>query len=181
MRARERERFMKLNFTEEELEIRDRLYKVDRKTARFKIVITTEHYRKRKHLKEADPDGTLGYANGYLAYFTEYPEDGTYLDTIYFYNPNQYNDIVTLYEGQFYQLFDIASGERIGYGNFDPDNPIEEIREHTGKKCECVCQSCFWRGMLYNECDSIIKNGEYYCTCYNPDEIENHRKELERS
>ena len=129
MRARERERFLRMNFTEEELEIRDRLYKVNRKVARFKIVITTEHDRKRKHMKEADPDGSLGYANGYLAYFSEYPEDGTYLDTLYFYSPYQYEDILSLYEGQLYQLFDMKTGQRIGYGSFDPDSPVEEIRE----------------------------------------------------
>ena len=179
MRARERERFLRMNFTEKELEIRDRIYKVKRELARFKMVITAEHYNKRKHLKEVDPDGTLGYANGYLAYFCEYPEDGTYLDTVYFNDPDEYRDILTLYEGMFYQLFDMKTGDRIGYGSFDPDSPIEEIRERIGEDCcETVCKFCFWRGLLYQEAENVTKNGMNFYTCYNKKEMPVWEKEL---
>lgn len=152
MRKRERERFQRLNFTEEDLEIRDSLYKdigCQKNTAMYKIIITEEN-NKRKH---------AGYNYGYLAYFSDYPEDGTYIDTIYFSFPYQFDNIIKLYEGEFYQLFDNVTGKRIGYGNFDPDSPVEEIRG-TVNECCLVCRFCFWHGMLYNEENGV---GEYRC------------------
>ena len=170
MRAREEARFRSMNFTDEEIEIRNKLYKA-RKNARYKMIITTEHYdmNKRKHLNEVDPDGKLGYTNGYLAYFTDYPEDGTYLDTVYFRYPYEYKMVIQLYEGQFYQLFDMETGERIGYGNLDPDSPVEEIRA-TNRECCDVCDMCFWTGLLYNEDDYFDAPGKdyVYATCYHP-------------
>lgn len=164
MRTREKERFVKLGFTENELQIRDSLYKrreSRKNTANWKIIITTEHYdqSKRKH-SGYDP-------NGYLAYFTDYPEDGTYLDTIWFDHPEEFEKICTLYEGQFYQLFDNTTQKRIGYGSLDPDSPIEEIRAHV-KQCCSVCQSCFWRGMLYGEIKDIKTTQGWMYTCYHP-------------
>lgn len=175
MRKRERERFLRMNFTEDELDMRNKLYK-ERNLASYKIVITQEHYdRKRKHADAAPP-----YDN-YLAYFSDFPEDGDYVDTIYFYEPWQYNLIVKLYEGLFYQLFDLKTGKRIGYGSFDPDSPVEDIRGSGTGECCNVCELCFWRGMLYKEITVVEKHGESYFYCYNPNEKENWEKELERS
>lgn len=154
MRKRERERFLRMNFTEKELEIRDWLYK-DRDIAKYKIVITEENHNK----------------SDSLDVFSDFPEEGRYIDTIYFYYPDQYLDILKLYEGLFYQIFDLKSGKRIGYGMLDPDSPVEELREFEGKSCGSVCKFCWWRGMLYDE----KKNGEFY-HCYNPIEEESEAK-----
>lgn len=178
MRARERERFLRMNFTEKELEIRDRLYKINRNYCRWKMVITTE--KDRKHMKEANPDGDLGYANGCLAYFSNYPENGKYIDTIYFNDPDEYRDIITLYEGLFYQLFDFISGERIGAGCLDPDSPVEEIRERIGDECGIVCKFCFWRGLLYDEAETIVKNGTNYYVCHNKKQQASWEEELKK-
>ena len=150
MRTRERERFLRMNFTEKELNIRNWLYK-NKKLAKYKIIITQENYKK----------------SDSLAYFSDYPEEGKYVDTIYFYNPDQYLDILKLYEGLFYQLFDLESGEIIGPGMLDPDSPVEEIREFEGKTCGRVCQSCWWRGLLYDE-----KRPDERFYCYNSNEKE---------
>ena len=152
MRKRERERFQRMDFTEGELEIRDRLYK-NRKLAKYKIVITQE---------KGVAYGV--YENKYrekvsLADLSDNPSDGLYVDTIYFYRPDQFENIVGLYEGLFYELFEIESGKRIGYGMLDPDSPVEEIRE-TIKECCGVCEFCFWHGMLYDE---EKEGSEYKC------------------
>lgn len=153
MRERERKRFLRLHFTEAELEVRDRLYK-SRKLAKYKIIITQE-----KRV------GYGIYENKYgervsLGDLGDFPNEGIYVDTIYFYRPDQFKDIVGLYEGLFYELYEIESGKRIGFGMLDPDSPVEEIRE-TVTECCCVCELCFWHGMLYNE----EKDGNEY-KCY---------------
>ena len=144
MRTREKERFLRLRFTEKELEIRDRLYKergCKRNAAKYKIVITEE--------TDSAP----------MDFFIDNPEAGQYIDTIYFSFPWQFEMVLELYEGLFYQLFDMETGKRIGYGGLDPDSPVEEIRETVTECCK-VCKFCFWHGMLFNE----NKNGnEYYC------------------
>ena len=168
MRERQKKRLLeRCNYTPEELEIRETL-KANKHNAKYKIIITEEHYdeKKRKHQNAAT--AVLGYNNGYLAYFSDYPEDGNYIDMIYFNWPWEYQRIVQLYEGEFYQLFDVATGNRIGYGSFDPDSPIEDIRE-TKPECCYVCEHCFWRGTLYGE----IKEINNLVTCYNPIEKEN--------
>lgn len=162
MRKRERERFInKLNFTEKELMIRDRLYK-RRKAARYKIVIYGERYNSLGEY--VDPEGNTVYG---LFYFSDFPSDGVYYDTIYFYEPDQFLDIIKLYEGAFYELYDLETGKEIGSGTLDPDSPVEEIRE-TNKECCHVCKFCFWRGMLYGE-DKMgydTETNEYGYTCY---------------
>lgn len=150
MRAREYERFMKMNFSTEEIETRARLMRVNRKICRYKIIITTECEKKLKNHNLSE----------YITYFSNHPENGKYLDTIYFYTPSQYYDIVKLYEGNFYQLFDLGTGERIGYGLFDPDNPLEDIAEQTGDKCEGVCEFCFKNGK-----NVMFKNETAYYAC----------------
>ena len=171
MRARERERFLRLNYTPQELEIRDGLYK-NRKLAKYKIRITEEHYDKKRSFAYGKPT-----YSSYLTYFTDFPEEGTYLDTIYFYKPSQFENIMKLYEGMFYELFDLETGERIGYGSLDPDSPVEEIREHF--KCNDVCELCFWRGMIWGEKKTEEINGNYFCTCYHPKERKVWERELE--
>lgn len=172
MRTRERERFIRLNFTPEELEIRDRLY-TNRKLARYKIIITEEHYdKKRKHSNEKPP------YDSYLSYFTDHPEDGTYLDTIYFYEPSHLMDILKLYEGMFYQLFSVKENKLIGKGSLDPDSPVEEIREYEGAdNCCQVCEDCFWRGMIFGEAKTA-GDGKYVI-CYNPKEADSWKESLD--
>ena len=164
MRARERERFLRMNYNEGELEIRDRLYKA-RKNAKYKIRITQEHYDKKRKFSDDDPPYDY-----YLAYFSDNPEEGTYVDTIYFSSPDDFQDIISLYEGLFYELFDISTGKRIGSGCLDPDSPVEEIRDNEGKTCGGVCKYCFWQGMLYDEVKDSFE-GNYFC--YNPDNNNN--------
>lgn len=159
MRSRERERFMKMGFSGEELEIRDKLYKA-KKNATYKIIITEERVRNGKYVNKFGDDVNL-------MYFADNPEEGDYVDTVYFSRPKEFNDILRLYEGLFYRMFDMESGEMIGYGSLDPDSPIEEIRMHTSE-CGSVCEYCFWRGMLYGEEKEM--NG--LVTCYHPTENE---------
>lgn len=154
MRTKERERFLRMNFTEKELEIRDSLYK-HRDKAKYKIVITEENHKK----------------SDSLDVFSDFPEEGRYIDTIYFYTPDQYLNVLKLYEGLFYQIFDLKSGERIGYGMLDPDSPVEEIREFEGKTCGSVCEFCWWRGLLYDE-----KRPDERFYCYNSNEEESEIK-----
>lgn len=183
MRARERERFLRMNFTEDELKIRNELYKA-RKNAKYKMIITTEHYNKQRKYDDRKPP-----YDDYLAYFSDYPDEGKYLDTIYFRYPYDYMDIIKLYEGQFYQLFNLDTGKEIGSGCLDPDSPVEEIRYDKDDpeyfECCCACAECFWRGMLYDETKEVFDGVHYCCTCYHPEERkvweEEFKKDLARN
>ena len=174
MRKRERERFLRMNYTEEELWIRNTLMKSKkyREQSRFKIVIYTERFN--KYGQYVDRAGHKMQ----LLEFSDSPEEGRYLDTIWFNYPREFEAIIKLYEGQFYVLFNMATGERIGYGSLDPDSPVEEIREHF--ECCDVCELCFWRGMIWGEKKDVEIAGKSFCTCYHPDEREVWKQVIEQ-
>ena len=159
MTAEQRERFLSLNYTDHELEIRDRLMRPEDKAV-YKIVITEEN-------EENDFEDCL---------FS--PGLGTYIDTIYFSNPREFNDIIKLYEGLFYELYTINNGQCIGSGMLDPDSPVEEIRS-VNLKCYGVCDCCFFKGLLYNENEKDA-DGSYSCYLNEWIELEKHWKKSQK-
>ena len=77
-----------------------------------------------------------------LQYYSDCPEDGEYEGEAEFSTLTEYEDIVKEWEGHLYQLF--KGDERIGYGIFDPDSPVEEI-VLAGLDCCGDCAECFWK------------------------------------
>ena len=99
--------------------------------------------------------------NDNLSELGEYPERGKRIATFYFSTPDQLDLILAEYEGLFYQLYEVDSLERKGYGVFD-DNVSDDWWDD---ECCCVCDRCFLR-------ETRVKiKGRYYWTCRRGDSL----------
>ena len=81
--------------------------------------------------------------NDDLSELMNYPERGEFLDKIAFNTPDELEPIVSVYEGMFYQLFDMekSTTERISGGVID-DSIWEDWWD---EECPVVCEFCFLR------------------------------------
>ena len=104
--------------------------------AEYKMIFTWE--------REFVPEDEFGTPIAYtpLQYYSDYPEDGEYEGEAEFDTVTEYRNILKEWEGHLYQLF--KGYERIGWGCFDPDSPVEEI-VLAGLNCCGDCDECFWK------------------------------------
>lgn len=78
-------------------------------------------------------DERYGHDGIQLDFFWDNPWEGLLVDIVY---GDSYDELFGNgdYEGLFYQLYSTETGERIGYGELDPNSPREEIEEFEKNK-----------------------------------------------
>lgn len=111
-----------------------------------------------------------GDDNG-LEYYSNFPEDGDFVAELKIHNLSEFYQAIKEYEGYFYQLYKGDDKERIGWGTFDPDSPIEEIVS-AGVECCNNCDECFWlvaRNFIYG--GGVFWDQYKPVDCYNAEEV----------
>ena len=78
-------------------------------------------------------DERYGHDGIQLDFFWDNPWEGLLVDIVY---GDSYDELFGNgdYEGLFYQLYSTETGERIGYGELDPNSPKDEIEEFEKNK-----------------------------------------------
>lgn len=78
-------------------------------------------------------DERYGHDGIQLDFFWDNPWEGLLVDIVY---GDSYDELFGNgdYEGLFYQLYSTETGERIGYGELDPNSPREEVEEFEKNK-----------------------------------------------
>lgn len=98
-------------------------------------------------------DERYGHDGIQLDFFWDNPWEGLLVDIVY---GDSWDELFGdgHNEGLFYQLYSTETGERIGYGELDPNSPREEIEEFESKENKNVYEITFNR-------ETQISTGDY--------------------
>lgn len=100
------------------------------------------------------------------------PFDSRITDSFSFFGMNDLKCIIDIYSGRYCKLYKKETSELIWSGVINLE-PMVRLMRALNPKCACVCEFCFWRGILdgektfkYNKEEA---RNEYIC--YKPQEM----------